>query len=155
MADTTTGIATRLDADLKQAMRAGDKTRLGAIRRARGALKNAEIEARGPLDDDAATRVLRGIVKQHRESIDQFRAGGRDDLVARETDEMAVLEDYLPAQMDAAAVEAVVADVIATEGATGPADMGRVMKATMSRVGAAADGKMVRTIAQRLLGGAR
>lgn len=155
MADTTTGIAGRLDADLKDAMRAGDKMRLGAIRRARASLKNAEIEARGPLDDDAATRVLRGIVKQHRESIEQFRAGGRDDLVDREQREMAVLEGYLPAQMDAAAIEAVVAEVIAAEGAAGPAGMGRVMKAVMVRVGGTADGKEVRVIAQRLLGGDR
>jgi uncharacterized protein YqeY len=156
MADITTpGVAARLDEDLKQAMRSGDKVRLGAVRRARSALKNAEIEARGPLDEDAAIRVLRGIVKQHRESIDQFRAGGRDDLVERETREMEVLEGYLPAQMDEAAVEAVVAEVIAAEGAEGPQDMGRVMKAAMGRVGASADGKLVRTIAQRLLGGER
>jgi uncharacterized protein len=155
VADTTTGIAGRLDADLKDAMRSGDKLRLGAIRRARASLKNAEIEARGPLDDDAATRVLRGIVKQHKESIEQFRAGGRDDLVARESREMEVLEGYLPARMDPAAIEAVVAEVIAAEDASGPGDMGRVMKATMTRVGATADGKEVRMIAQRLLGGDR
>ncbi len=155
MADTTTGIGARLDQDLKDAMRGGDKLRLGAIRRARASLKNAEIEARAPLDDDAAARVLRGIVKQHRESIEQFRAGGRDDLVATEVAEMGVLEAYLPAQMDAAAIEPVVADVIASEGAAGPGDMGRVMKAVMSRVGATADGKEVRVIVQRMLGGDR
>ena len=155
MPQDTTGITARLDGDLKDAMRAGDKLRVGAIRRARAALKNAEIEARGPLDDDAAARVLRGLVKQHRESIDQFRAGGRDDLVEREAAEMAVLEPYLPAQMDAAGIEAVVAETIAAEGATGPSDLGRVMKAVMSRVGSAADGKEVRTIAGRLLGGDR
>ena len=83
--DATAGLAERLDSDLKDAMRAGEKVRLGTIRRARAALKNAEIEARGPLPDEAAVRVLRGLVKQHRESIDQFRAGGRDDLVARES----------------------------------------------------------------------
>src|SRR5680860_5391 len=126
MPQDTTGITARLDGDLKDAMRAGDKLRLGAIRRARAALKNAEIEARAPLGDDAAARVLRGLVKQHRESIDQFRAGGRDDLVERETDEMAVLEHYLPAQMVSAAIEAIVAETIAAEGASGPADMGRV-----------------------------
>lgn len=153
--DTTTGVAARLESDVKDAMRAGEKLRVGAIRRARAALKNAEIEARGPLDDDAAARVLRGLVKQHRESIDQFRAGGRDDLVERETAEMAVLEHYLPAQMDSAAIEAIVAETIAAEGASGPADMGRVMKGVMSRVGSSADGKEVRTIAQRLLGGER
>ena len=132
-------VAERLDSDLKDAMRSREVVRLGAIRRARAALKNAEIEARGPLPDDAAARVLRGLVKQHRESIDQFRAGGRDDLVARET-EMAVLEAYLPAQMDEAAIAAVVSEVIAAEDAAGPGDLGRVMKASMSRVAAAPTG---------------
>jgi uncharacterized protein len=143
----------RLDSDMKDAMRAGDKVRLGAIRRARAALKNAEIEARAPLGDDAAVRVLRGLVKQHRESIEGFTAGGRDDLVAKERAEMEVLEAYLPAQMDAAAIEAVVSEVIASEGAGSPSDTGRVMKAVMGRVGGQADGKEVRGIVQRLLGG--
>jgi uncharacterized protein YqeY len=143
----------RLDSDMKDAMRAGDKVRLGAIRRARAALKNAEIEARGPLGDDAAVRVLRGLVKQHRESIEGFTAGRRDDLVAKERAEMEVIEAYLPAQMDEAAIEAVVAEVIASEGASSPADTGRVMKAVMGRVGGQADGRAVRGIVQRLLGG--
>ncbi len=146
-------MAERLDNDLKDAMRSGDKVRLGAIRRGRAALKNAEIEARGSLPDDAAVRVLRGLVKQHRESIDHFRAGGREDLVARETEEMAVLEAYLPAQMDEAAIAAVVSEVIAAEDAAGPGDLGRVMKAAMSRMAGRADGKEVRAIAQRLLEG--
>ena len=153
-ADPTT-LGERLDGDLKDAMRSGDTLRRDTIRRARSAIKNAEIEARGPLADDAQVKVLRGIVKQHRESIDQFRAGGRDDLVDRETREMAVLEAYLPAQMDGAAIEVVVAEVIASEGAAGPADMGRVMKAAMSRMGGTADGKEVRATVQRLLGGER
>jgi len=154
VADTSQGIAVRLDGDMKDAMKAGDKLRLGAIRRARSGIKNAEIEARGPLDEDAAAKVLRGLVKQHRESIEQFTAGGRDELVERETAEMEVLEAYLPAQLDAAAIEAVVAEVIAAEDA-GPGDMGRVMKTVMSRVGGTADGKEVRVTVQRLLGGDR
>jgi uncharacterized protein len=147
------GLAERLDSDLKQALRAGEKVRLGTIRRARAALKNAEIENRGALGDDAAVKVLRGLVKQHRESIEQFRAGGRDDLVARESEEMAVLEAYLPAQMDEAAIAGVVSEVIASEGASGPGDLGRVMKAAMARVAGQADGKEVRAIAQRQLEG--
>ncbi len=155
MPDSETGVATRLDTDLKDAMRAGDAVRRDAIRRARSALKNAEIEARAPLGEDAAIKVLRGIVKQHKESIEQFTAAGRDDLVAQETRELEVIDAYLPAQMDAAAIEAVVTETIAAEGAAGPGDMGRVMKAVMSRVGGQADGKEVRVIVQRLLGGDR
>ena len=151
--DAPAGITPRLEDDLKDAMRAREKLRLGAIRRARAALKNAEIEARGPLPDEAAAGVLRGLVKQHRESIDQFRAGGRDDLVARETEEMAVLASYLPAGLDEAAVTTIVTEAIAAEGASGPADLGRVMKAAMARVAGRADGKQVRAIAQRQLEG--
>jgi uncharacterized protein YqeY len=151
--DTTTGLADRLDSDLKDALRAGQKVRLGAIRRARAALRNAEIEARGELSEDAATRVVRGLVKQHRESIEHFRAGGREDLATKETEEMAVLEAYLPAQMDEATLTALVSEVIAAEGASGPADLGKVMKAAMSRVAGRADGNEVRAIAQRLLEG--
>ncbi len=153
MSTDAQGLGARLDADMKDAMRAGDKLRLGTIRRGRSAIKNAEIEARGPLDEDAAVKVLRGIVKQHRESIEQFRAGGRADLVEQEEREMAVLEGYLPAQLDAAALEPIVAEAIASEGAASPSDMGRVMKVVMTRVGGAADGKEVRAIVQRLLGG--
>lgn len=153
MSGDAQGLGVRLDGDMKDAMRAGDKLRLGAIRRARSAIKNAEIDARGPLDEDAAVKVLRGIVKQHKESIEQFRAGGRADLVEREQQEMSVLEGYLPAQLDAAALEPIVAEAIASEGAASPADMGRVMKVVMARVGGTADGKEVRVIAQRLLGG--
>jgi len=151
--DTTPGLAARLDSDLKDALRAGEKVRLGTIRRARGALRNAEIAARGELSEEEAVRVVRGLVKQHRESIEQFRAGGREDLAATEAQEMAVLEGYLPAQMDDAAVTALVCEVIAAEGASGPADLGRVMKAVMSRARGQADGKKVRAIAHGLLEG--
>lgn len=147
------GLAERLTADMKDAMRAKDAVRLGAIRNARAAVKNAEIESRAPLDDGGITKVLRSLVKQHRESIEQFTAGGRDDLVAKEQAEMAVIEEYLPAQMDEAAITAVVAEVIDAEGASGPADLGRVMKAAMTRLAGQADGGVVRTVAQRLLEG--
>jgi uncharacterized protein len=144
-------VSERLEADSREALRAGEKVRLGAIRRARAALRNAEIDARGPLDEAGEVRVLRSLAKQHQESIEQFEAGGRQDLVAKEREELAVLEGYLPAQMDDAAVEAVVAEVIAEVGAEGPKDMGRVMKAAMGRLGGAADGRSVSAAAQRLL----
>ena len=138
---------------MKDALRAGEKLRLGVIRRARSAVKNAEIEAGGPLDDDGVVRALRGIAKQHRESIEQFRAGNRDDLADQEVAELAVLDEYLPAQLDQASVEAVVREVIAQEGATDVKDMGRVMKATMARLGTSADGSLVSAAAKRLLVG--
>lgn len=151
MTDTATDITGRLEADMKTALRAGEKDRLRVIRRARSVLKNAEIANGGPLDDAAAGAALRGLVKQHRESITQFAAGGRDDLVAREEAELRVIEGYLPRQLDEDAVRPIVAQVIAEVGASAPADVGRVMKAAMPRMQGRADGKLVRAVAQRLL----
>lgn len=146
-------LAERLAADQITAMKAREAERLSVIRRARTAIKNAEIEAKGPLDEDGVTRVLRSVAKQHRESIDQFRAGGREDLAAKEEAELAILDEYLPAPLDAAAVEAVVREVIAAEGITEAKDLGRVMKQVMARLGAQADGKVVNQIARGILGG--
>jgi uncharacterized protein YqeY len=147
-------LAARLDEDMKTALRAGEKQRLGVIRRARAAIKNAEIAEREPLDDAAVERVLKGIVKQHRESVEQFEAAGRSERAAEERAEMSIVEEYLPEQLDAAAIEPVVAAVIAELGATEQKDLGAVMKGAMARLGTAADGKEVSAIARRLLGGA-
>jgi len=153
MAETTTPLAARLEDDMKTALRAGEKLRLGVIRRARAAIKNAEIAARAPLDEAAVERALRGMVKQHRESIEQYEAAGRADRADEERAEMAILEEYLPRQLDAAAIEPVVRTVIAELGATDAKDMGAVMKATMARLGGAADGKTVSAIVRAALGG--
>ena len=146
-------LAERLESEMKDAMRAGEKLRLGVIRRARAAIKNAEIDAGGPLDDTSVEKVLKGLAKQHRESIDQFRAGNREDLATQEEAELAVLGDYLPEALDEATVEAAVREIIAEEGATSPKDMGNVIKAAVGRLGTAADGRMVSEIAKRLLAG--
>jgi uncharacterized protein len=146
-------LSERLEHDMKDALRAGQKVRLGAIRRARAALRNAEIEARGNLDDAGQVRVLRGLARQHAESIEQFQAGGREDLVAREREELKVLEGYLPAQLDEASVERAVAEVIAELEAKDPQDLGKVMKSAMARLGGQADGRVVNAAARRLLGG--
>lgn len=146
-------IAARLDADAKAALRAGDKLRLSTLRRARAALKNAEIEARAPLDDRAALGVLRAMVKRHQESIEQFGRGGRQDLVDKETAEMAVLEEYLPPPLDDAAVEDAVRQVIAEQGVTDATGLGRVMRPAMERLGGQVEGGRVREVAMRLLGG--
>lgn len=150
-------ITARLDADMKDAMRAKDKLRLGAIRRARAAITDAEkrpdVAAAGGLDEDGRVAVIKRLAKQHRESIEQFTAAGRDDLVAQETAELAVIEEYLPAELDDAAIDAVVAEVIAEVGATEERDIGKVMKPAMARLKGQADGGRVRAAAQRLLAG--
>ena len=143
----------RLAADTRQAMRDGDKVRLGALRRARAELKNAEIAAKGDLGDDEAVATLRRLVKQHEESIEQFRAGGRDDLVARETAEMEALEPYLPTRLGEDDIAVVVREVIEAEGISDAGDLGRVMKRAMGRLQGQADGALVRAVAERELGG--
>ena len=153
MAETASPLAGRLDDDMKAALRAGEKLRLSVIRRARAAVKNAEIAARAPLDDAAVERVLRGLVKQHRESIEQFEAAGRVDRADEERAEMAVLESYLPKQLGPDEVEPVVRAVAAELGASGPKDMGVLMRESMARLGGAADGKVVSEVAKRVLAG--
>ena len=136
---------------MKQALRNRDSLRLETIRGARGAIRNKEIETRESLDDDGIVWVLRSLVKQRSEAIEQYRAGGRADLVEKEAAEKAVLEGYLPAAPDEAEVERVLREVIAQVGAAGPKDMGRVMKPALESLGPAADGKLVSQIARRLL----
>jgi uncharacterized protein len=143
----------RLDADLKQAMRARDTVRLDAVRSVRGAVKNREIELGEALDEDGIVRVIRSLVKQRMESVEQYRQAGRDELADKEEGERAVLEAYLPSAPDAAQTEAAVRAAIESTGAEGPRDMGKVMKAALEALGPAADGKAVSTLAKRILAG--
>lgn len=141
----------RLEADLKTAMKAREPVRVVTIRAIRGAVRNKEIEVRGELDDDAMLRVIRGLVKQRDEAIEQYRAADRDELADREIEEKAILEEYLPAAPDAAAIERVVREVIEELGASSPKDMGRVMKPALERLGPVADGKQVSVVVRHLL----
>lgn len=144
-------LADRLDSDLKEAMKRRDSVRRETIRGIRGAIRNREIERGQPLDDDGIMQVIRSLVKQRTDSIEQYAAAGRSDLVDKETAEKAILESYLPAAPDAAEVERVVREVIEAVGARSPKDMGRVMKPALARLGPAADGKLVSQTVQRLL----
>jgi len=138
---------------MKEALRSRDTLRLETIRGVRGAIRNKEIEIGESLGEDGILRVIRALVKQRSDSIEQFRAAGRDDLVEKESAERAVLKAYLPAAPDEAEVERVVREMIAEVGATSPKEMGRVMKPALERLGPAADGKLVSQIARRLLAG--
>jgi len=138
---------------MKEALRSRDTLRLETIRGVRGAIRNKEIEVGESLGEDGILRVIRGLVKQRSDSIEQFRAAERDDLVEKESAERAVLEAYLPAAPDEAEVERVLREMIAEVGATSPKEMGRVMKPALERLGPAADGKLVSQIARRLLAG--
>ncbi len=141
----------RLETDMKDAMRTRDALRLETIRGARGAIRNKEIEVGESLDEDGILRVIRTLVKQRDDSIEQYRNAGREDLAAKETTEKEVLLGYLPAAPDEAEVERVVAAVIAETGAAGPKEMGRVMKPALERLGPAADGRVVSQVVRRLL----
>ena len=144
-------LRSRLDTDMKDAMRSRDSLRLETIRGARGAIRNKEIEIGEALDDPSIQGVIRSLMKQRVDSIEQYRAAGRDDLADKETSEKQVLESYLPAAPGEEDVERAVREVIAEVGASGPQDMGKVMKPVLARLGPAADGKIVSGTVKQLL----
>ena len=123
----------RFTSDLKEAMRAGEKLRVSTIRLITAAIKSADIEARpagkDPIDDAAITNVLAKMIKQRRDSAEQFAKGGRPEMAASELAEIAIIESYLPKQMDEASTKTAVAKAIADTGAASPKDMGKVMAA--------------------------
>jgi len=123
----------RITDDMKDAMRAKDAQRLLAIRGLLAAVKQREVDERIVLDDAAVVAIVDKLVKQRKDSIEQFTAGGRQDLVDKERAELQVLESYLPARLDAAAIAAEVAALVAETGATSAADMGKVMAAAKAR----------------------
>lgn len=133
----------QLDEDLKIAMRERDSVRLETIRNVRGAIRSREIDSGQTLDEAEIAKLIRGLVKQREESIAQYREGGRNDLVERETAERKILEAYLPSSPSPEQIAAVVTQVVTELSATSVKDMGKVIKAAMERLGPAADGKAV------------
>ena len=117
----------RIMGDIKTAMKAGEKARVGTLRLINAAIQSAEIEARTTIDDAAVMQVMTKMVKQRRDSMTQFTAGGRPELAAQEQAEIDIIEAYLPKQMDEAASKAAIAAAITESGAAGPKDMGKVM----------------------------
>jgi uncharacterized protein YqeY len=129
----------RITEDMKTAMRSGDKERLGHIRMLQAAIKQREVDERITLDDTQVMAVLEKMIKQRREAIAQFEAGGRADLAAKEATEITLLQTYLPEQLSAAELEALVAAAIAETGATTVKDMGKVMGLVKGRAAGRAD----------------
>jgi uncharacterized protein len=130
--------------DIAAAMRQKDQGTLAPLRMLKAALMNREVEKARALDEAESLQVVNQLVKQRRDSIEQFRAGGRQDLVDREQAEIGVLEKYLPPAADETAVAQAIEAAIAETGATGPKDMGKVMKSVMARLqGATVDGRVV------------
>lgn len=142
----------KINADVKDALKAGAKEKLTTLRMLSAALKNREIEKREPLIEDEVIATVRSLIKQRKDSIEQFSKGGRQDLVDKETAEVSVLEVYLPRQMTREELEPMVKDAVAQTGAQGPKDMGKVMKALVPMVGGRADGKLMSELVKQMLG---
>jgi uncharacterized protein YqeY len=141
----------RITDDMKSAMRAGEKERLGTIRLVLAAIKQREVDERITLDDGQVLAALEKMIKQRKESITQFENGGRSDLVAKEQAELSVLQTYLPAQMSDAEIDALIAEAVAASGATSIKDMGKVMGLVKAKAQGKADmGAVSARIKQKL-----
>jgi uncharacterized protein YqeY len=144
-----------VSSSITEAMRRKDAGRLSALRMLKAAFMNKSVEKGHDLDDQEARQVVTALVKQRRDSIDQFTKAGRQDLVDKETAELAILESYLPPSADPALVERVVEEAISEASATSPKDIGKVMKVALGKLaGQTVDGKLVNEIVRRKLSGA-
>lgn len=151
MAIEVTPIRPRMEEDLRRAMKAKDESTRDALRYALAAIKNAEIDRRGSLTPEDELSVLRRLQKQHDDSIEQFRAAGRDDLADREARQREVISPYLPQEMSDKDLGALVAAVIVELSASGPKDMAKVMPVLMKRFAGQVDGRRISQAATRLL----
>jgi len=143
----------KINADLTGAMKAQDAARLSVLRMMKTAVKNREIDARGELDDAVVIQVLSTLIKQRKDSVEQFSKGGRADLAGKEAAEIKIIEEYLPAAASDEEIAHVVDEVLRETGASSPKDMGRVMKDCMARLaGRPVDGKKVSALVKTSLG---
>ncbi len=144
----------QLTEDMKTAMKAKEegKLRLGVIRMVRSAVRQAEIDGKKELDDDGVAAVISKELKQRKDSLEEFKKGGRDDLVEKTEEEIKVLLAYLPEQLDEGEIRSLVKAAIEETGAASPKDMGKVMKALMPKTKGKADGKLVNNIVKEMLG---
>ena len=146
------GLREKIDVDTKVALKSGEKDKVSTLRMLNAALKNKQIDKRRPLTEEEVIETVRSLIKQRKDSIEQFAKGGRQDLVDKETAEIAVLETYLPQQLAREVLEAMVRDAISQTGAQSARDMGKVMKALIPMVGGRADGKLVSELVKNALG---
>ena len=134
----------RIQQDLVAAMRSKDEPRLSVLRMTKTAIRNREVEKRKPLDEAECQQVFSTLIKQRRDSVEQFRKGGREDLATKEESEIVILEAYLPAPVAEPELDAAIDAALAETGAASPKQMGAVMKAVMARLaGRRVDGKLV------------
>ncbi len=142
----------KLKDDLKAAMKAKDVFKRETIRFLMSAIKQVEVDERVELSDDDIYKIIQKSIKQREDAANQYKEAGRDELYEKETNEAALLKDYLPKQLDESELKEIVNSVISESGATSMKDMGNVIKLTMQKVGSSADGKSVSSIVKELLG---
>ena len=139
--------------DMKAAMKGGDKHTLGVVRLINAAIKQREVDERIVLDDAATLAVLEKMVKQRKDSVSQYEAANREDLAAIERAEILIIDTYLPAKMDEAAISAAIAEAIAETGAAGPADIGKLMGVLKPKLAGQADMGLVSVLVKKALAG--
>ena len=137
--------------DLKVAMKAKDQIRISCLRMLKTALKNRQVEIGNELKDEEIQPVISSLIRKGQEAAKEFKQGGRDDLAAKEEEEIKVFYEYLPQQLKPDEIEKVLKEIISELSATGPRDLGKVMKAAMARMTGKAQGREVNEIARRLL----
>jgi len=141
----------KINEDLKIAMKARDSVRVSCLRMLKTALKNMQIEKGRELEDKEIEAIVSSLIRKGKEAINEFRNGGREDLAAKEENEIEIFYEYLPRQLTSEEIEETLREVISELSATSPGDMGKVMKASMARMAGQAQGKEVSEIAGRLL----
>lgn len=141
----------RIAAEVRGAMKSGDKERLSTLRLLLAEIHNEEIRGAQPVDEPALQAIVRRAIKQRRESAEQFRKGARPELAAKEERELATLEALLPRQASEDEIRAALAEIVAAQGLSGPAALGALMKATLARFGGAVDGATVNRLARESL----
>ncbi len=141
----------RIESDLKAALKASDRLRLSTLRLIKAALKNKEIEKGSTLNDDEVTGLLSSLAKQRKESISEFRKGGRTDLAEKEEAELRILQEYLPQELSPEELDRLIRETISEVSASSPADIGKVMKAIMPKVRGRADGRVVNEMVRAAL----
>lgn len=146
-------IKERLSETMKSAMKSGDKDTLAFARNLHAAVRKKEIDDRVDLDDAGIQKIISTSIKQRQDSIEQFKQGGREDLVAKEQAELKFLQSFMPAQMDEAEIRKLVDWAVTEAKAAGPKDMGNVMKLLMPKLQGRADGKLVNQIVKERIGG--
>ncbi|ALS27294.1 GatB/YqeY domain-containing protein [Paenibacillus cisolokensis] len=144
-------LSERLNDDMKQAMKNQDKFKLSTIRMIRSAVKNQEIELKRPLDDNEVLDIISREIKQRKDSLQEFRKAGRNDLADNVAAEIEIISVYLPEQLTEEEIQAIVQQTIQETGASSKAEMGKVMSALMPKVKGRADGKLVNQIVQQFL----